>query len=93
MFNAKDINKIDKRYFDVIYTTCYNIKIRSRNTQHLWTIHSKDLNHNISSIEVWHQHKDEDRPHIQRGLHPLSVMEAQKLIKEHDKYVLSKNKS
>lgn len=89
MFDTKDFNSIDKQYFEVLALTCYNIKVRSRNTQHLWAIYSKDLNQNISSIEIWHQHKDEDRPHLQRGLHPLTVKEAQKMIKDHDRYVLN----
>ncbi len=89
MFDTKDFNRIDKGYFEVLSLTSLNIKVRSKNTGHLWSIHSKDLNQNISSIEIWHQHKDEDRPHLQRGLHPLTVREAQKMIKEHDRYVLN----
>ncbi len=88
MFDAKDFNRKDRQYFEVLSLTSINIKVRSKNTGHLWSIHSKDLNQNISSIEIWHQHKEEDRPHLQGRLHPKTVKEALKMIKEHDKYVM-----
>ena len=89
MFNINDFEKIDRLYFDVVFKTCYNIRIKSKNTGHFWSIYAKDLNDKYKSIEVWHQHRATDRPHLQPGFHPMSVKEAQELIKSHDKYVIN----
>ncbi len=93
MFSKKDFTLIDERYFQVIHKSSNHIILKSSKTEHIWTIYSKDHSLKLRSIEVWDQHHEYDQPHIQPRFHPKSVGAAQMLIKEHDKYILDKERS
>ena len=38
MFDVKELESLDERYFSVIYKDLYDITIRSKNTGHFWSL-------------------------------------------------------
>lgn len=82
MFNNKDMQQIDRKYFMVKETSCYNIHLQSRNTRHHWTIQPV-TNNGHRSLVVLHKHKDVGEFHIQPFFHPCDVSEAQRLTNTH----------
>jgi len=96
MFEKNEVNLLDCSYFEIIMTTGYHFVIKSKNTGHYWDVACKELFFGKRFLVVYHKHKLEDRFHIQKGLHPRSILEAQQQIKEHDIYHIShrvKNKN
>ncbi|SFU86682.1 hypothetical protein [Butyrivibrio sp. M55] len=90
MFDRKDLNCIDREYFQVISETCYHITLKSKNTGHTWDITSTE-NPYGKSIVISHKHNDMDPFHIQPRVHPRSIQEAQDMIKAHDIWQLGKD--
>ncbi len=84
MFTRADVEKIDKAYFQIISTSSYHIILKSKNTGHSWDIQCKELFSGRQSLVIHHKHVDSDPFHDQLHLHPRTVIDAQRLIKEHD---------
>lgn len=91
MFDKKDILQIDRDYFIVKSSTCYNICLQSKNTKHHWTIQPV-TNNGFRSLIVLHRHGNSGDFHIQPKFHPRTVSQAQELIKSHDLFQLNGRK-
>ncbi len=84
MFTKSDFAAIDRKYFTILQETCYYIELESRNTKHCWSIYSQQYTRSRPpSLVVRHKHVIADLYHYQK-FHPKTIIEAQKLIKEHD---------
>ena len=88
MFTLKDISQIDRDYFVVNATTLYNICLVSKNTKHHWTIQPQTINGHRSII-VLHRHGNSGEYHVQPYFHPSSILQAQELIKSHDRFQIN----
>ena len=42
MFNAKELNSLDRKYFNVIAVNEYDVTVMSRNTGHYWYMHDPE---------------------------------------------------
>lgn len=92
MYTKKDFIQIDREYFEVICETCYHIQIKSKNTGHIWNIECRCPRPGVRSLIVKHKHKHTHAFHQQRYTHPRSILEAQEIIKAHDKWHLEGRK-
>ena len=63
-------------------------QLRSRNTGHCWMIW-KNYNADPFRIELYHKHHRQDKYYHQQRRQVCSVRNAIRIIKEHDRYVLS----
>ena len=89
MFSVDEIQTIDQQYFNVKNTGCYQITLQSKNTRHIWNIRSQVLTlERGRSLVVYHKHKANQPYHIQKWFHPVTLVDAQKLIKSHDEWYL-----
>lgn len=89
MFKRDDFNELDKEYFDFLLKSAYYINLKSKNTGHIWSIYSKQINSIYRSLEIQHKHKDRDPFHVQLRWHPKSIKEAQDKIKSRDRWQLA----
>ncbi|MCR5604636.1 MAG: hypothetical protein K6G27_13180 [Lachnospiraceae bacterium] len=89
MFTKQEFKKLDRKYFDVVLKTTYYIDLKSRNTGHTWSIYCKQLTMDRRELVVRHKHRDKDEYHIQPRFHPRNIDEAQKMIKDHDRWHLN----
>jgi len=87
MFDKNDISQIDRDHFQVIEESCYHIVLKSKNTGHTWDITCR-YHPGGRSLIVNHKHKDSDPYHEQPGFHPLTIKQAQDMIKNHDAWVM-----
>ena len=87
MFDKTEINKIDKKYFQILQANGYHIIIKSKNTNHTWDIYCRDCD-GYRSLIISHKHKEDYPFHEQAKMHQKTVMEAQELIKSQDKWHL-----
>ena len=92
MFQKKEMNEIDRQYFEVKETKAYHIILKSKNCGHIWDIQSKETTWGKRSLVIYHKHKEADPFHEQAMMHPRTVTEAQELIKKHDKWHLEGRK-
>ncbi len=42
VFRTEEIEKLDKSYFNIILAENYDVTIQSKNTGHIWYIHSPE---------------------------------------------------
>jgi len=89
MFNSKDMQKIDKVYFNVIRMSEYDIEIQSENTGHVWLLHSTENEDNGNCI-IFHKH-NKKHPYHRHGS-AGSMATAVRNIKSHDKWQLAGRK-
>lgn len=92
MFTKKDYTFIDTKYFDVEHISLYYIILKSKNTKHIWSIYSQCTTLGKRSLVISHKHHAIDQFHIQKWMHPKSVIEAQEMIKKHDIWHLKNRK-
>ena len=92
MFTRQEFKKLDGKYFDVLLRSAYYINLKSRNTGHTWSIYSKQLTVDRRELEISHKHKDNDEYHVQLRFHPRNIDEAQRMIKDHDRWHLNGRK-
>lgn len=91
MFDIKELNKIDDRYFTVLQTTGYHVTLQSKNTKHIWDIYCKEIGCHRSLV-ISHKHNENDPFHEQPKMHPKDLVEAQNMIKKHDRWHLDGRK-
>jgi hypothetical protein len=86
MFTAKELNKIDRHYFNVIQAGCYCVTLQSKNTQHYWHITHLEYPA-FTSCQIEHKHNYSDSYH-QHG-HSKTLAQALQSIKAHDAFQLN----
>ena len=89
MFTKAELNHLDCDYFFVMLRSACRIQLKSKNTGHIWDLESNTVFYGKRSIIVHHKHKDTDCFHVQRGIHPKTIAEAQNMIKSHDEWHLN----
>ena len=86
MFSSKDIDSIDKEYFEVKEASYGCIVLQSRNTGHLWCVTGSGIGNGVT---LRHKHKWADTWHPQsfymKGRHNLAG--AIKAIQAHDEFI------
>lgn len=90
MFNPKEIDAIDSRYFTVIMANEYDVTLLSNNTRHVWYIHNTEYPENESCI-IFHKHKA-SHPYHNHGK-SNSLGKAIQSIQSHDEFQLNGRKS
>lgn len=93
MYSSKDFLLVDHNYFEIILLTNNHIQLKSKNTGHYWDIECQNPFYNVCSLVVHHKHKINQEFHIQKQAHPRTILDAQRLIKEHDMWHLNGRKS
>lgn len=89
MFDTSDIQKLDRSYFDIIVQADYDVMIRSKNTGHIWYIHSPGIRKEGECI-IFHKHKQFHPFHKHGKAYGLSQAVWQ--IKKHDVFQLNGRK-
>lgn len=89
MFSQRDIDNLDRGYFEVLYATSFAITLRSGCTGHEWHLIARE-GRGWTSCEVYHRHKQSDPWHRQWGGKTLD--RAISAIKDHDKYQLNERR-
>lgn len=83
MFDLKQLESIDRNYFNVIVASEYDVTIQSKNTGHYWYLHSTDAPGSNACI-IFHKHKF-SHPYHQHG-RGNSLRQAIKSIQRHDRW-------
>lgn len=86
MFTNEELNKIDRRYFNVIQATCYSVTLQSKNTKHYWHILHEEYS-SFKTCQIEHKHNYSDSYHKHRNQPTLA--EAIKEIQSHDCYQIN----
>lgn len=92
MFSKQEFKNIDKNYFNVLCLSAYYVDIKSKNTGHSWSIYSQQLDYKHRTLVIRHKHRDQDPYHEQLRYHPKNLIDAQEMIKAHDKWHLAGRK-
>lgn len=87
MITQKDINSIDRSYFEVLGSNPYCITLRSKNTSHEWHLLYYEYLHR-SLFRIYHRHS-RNYPFHAHG-HAANLPLALGLIKKHDSYFIRK---
>ena len=86
MFTQKEIQSIDRSYFNVIFAGCYSITLQSKNTKHYWCIQHEEYP-TFKTCQITHKHNRSDEYHPHRNQPTL-----QKAIQErksHDNFQIN----
>lgn len=86
MFTQKDIQSIDRSYFNVIFAGCYSITLQSKNTKHYWCIQHEEYP-KFSTCRISHKHNYSDQFHSHRNRPNLK--KAIQDIKSHDDFQIN----
>ena len=86
MFTQKELNMIDRSYFNVLQASSYAVTLQSKNTKHYWHIlHEEYPNFSSCSISHKHNYSDEYHPHK----HQPTLKQALRAIRSHDSYQIN----
>ena len=85
MFAMKELQQIDRTYFNIINAGCYSVTLQSKNTKHYWHILHQQYR-TFATCKIQHKHKESDAFHEQCSAPTLK--DALDRIKEHDSYHL-----
>lgn len=91
MFSQRQLQSINKTYFNVISATAGCIVIQSNNTGHVWAINGSGVG---DGVRLKHKHKLSDPWHDQafyiKGRHDLQG--AFRAIRFHDEYYIQRKR-
>ena len=86
MFSKGDLQGLDPAYFEIVIRDAYDIVIISRNTRHIWHLHSSEYP-TEGAVVIFHSHVVNQPYHIHGR--EKSLKQALRSIKEHDLYQLN----
>lgn len=86
MFTTKELQSIDRSYFNVIQATCICVTLQSKNTKHFWHILHEEYPH-FKTCQVSHKHNYSDAYHQHRNQPTLK--KAIEEIKSHDEFQIN----
>lgn len=89
MFSAKELEAIDKNYFSIIMAHEYDVTLMSKNTKHIWYLHSIELP-DREQVIVFHKHHASDPYHSHSKCGTLK--KAIRDIRGHDEFQLNGRK-
>ena len=82
MFDIKELESLDSKYFTIIYKDVYDVTIKSNNTGHYWSLHSPDYP-DRGFVAIFHSHRAE--PFHVHG-RANSLRQAIRSIQNHDRW-------
>ena len=88
MFEMKELELLDPKYFTIIYRDIFDVTIRSKNTGHYWSLHSPESPKN-NVVVIFHSHRAEPY-HLHGRTHTLR--QAIRNIKRHDRWQMNGRK-
>ena len=86
MYTQAELDNFDRKYFSVILANEYDITLLSKNTHHMWQLHSVELPDG-DVIVTFHKHHVSDQYHTHSRSRTLS--RAIRDIKSHDQFQLN----
>lgn len=86
MFTTKELQSIDRSYFNVIQANYISVTLQSKNTKHFWHILHEEYP-NFKTCQISHKHNYSDSYHKHRNQPTLK--KAIEEIKSHDDYQLN----
>jgi hypothetical protein len=89
MFTKKEIQSLDRHYFDVRFAGCHCVVLQSKNTKHIWSIHHEEIG-KIKHCIIYHKHNYSAPYHIQGNARNMGC--AISKIKDHDDFQLNVRK-
>ena len=89
MYTQREIDSLDRKYFSVILADQYDITLLSKNTHHIWQLHSVELPDG-QMIVTFHKHRPWDQYHTHSRSRTLG--KAIRDIKDHDRFQLNGRK-
>lgn len=89
MFIEKDIQMLDKSYFNIVLTGEYDVTVQSKNTGHFWYIHNLKIPGEDACV-IFHKHRA-SHPYHQHGK-ARNLRQAVRKIKGHDVFQVNRRK-
>lgn len=89
MFTKKEIESLDRHYFNIRFAGGYCVVLQSKNTKHIWSIHHEEIG-KIRHCIIYHKHNDSDSYHIQGNARNMEC--AITKIMDHDDFQLKGRK-
>lgn len=83
MFKNKELNSIDKSYFNIIQLSLHTVTIQSKNTKHFWHILQQEYP-TFSSCIIYHRHNEYYSYHLHG--HAPTLKRALIDIQKHDDF-------
>ena len=83
MISNKEIQAIDRQYFDVLETTAFYVVLRSRNTGHFWHLLEQHPGSHVTFL-ISHKHHEWNPYHPQANR--PTIDDCCKYIKWHDRF-------
>lgn len=87
MYTQQELSNLDRKYFEVIVASDYDITLLSRNTKHMWQLHSVELPDG-SLIVLFHKHHVSDEYHLQKRFSG-DLDSVIRSIKSHDRFQMN----
>lgn len=89
MFSAEQLASLDKNYFNIICADGLDVTIQSKNTGHVWYLHSTGCEGENTCI-IFHKHKISHQYH-QHG-RASGLNQAVRSIKGHERWQMEKRR-
>lgn len=86
MLTLKDLDNIDRNYFNIIHATSLCVTLQSKNTRHYWHILYEEYPH-FKTYQIFHKHNEFDAYHFQKN--QCSFLKAIETIKAHDNFQIN----
>lgn len=86
MFHERDMQVLDKTYFNIILVGDYDVTIQSKNSGHFWYIHNPEYMGDNACV-IFHKHKA-SYPYHQHGK-ARNLRQAISKIKGHDVFQMN----
>lgn len=90
MITKKEINAINKSYFNILQSNSFAIYIQSRNTKHYWGILLSKYP-TFRNFQILHKHHNHNPYH--RHSNAANIEAAINHIKAHDKYHIKRKQA
>lgn len=88
MYTQQELSSLDRKYFEVIIASDYDITLLSKNTHHMWQLHNVELPDG-SLIVLFHKHHVQDEYHLQKQFSGGNLNRVLRAIRLHDAYQLN----
>ena len=86
MYTQQELDSIDRKYFNIILMNEHDVTLMSKNTHHMWQLHSVELPDGELTV-IFHKHRPCDQYHTHSR--STSLRRAIRDIKSHDTFQLN----
>jgi hypothetical protein len=93
MFDARDFECLDPKYFQIINMNEYDVTVKSRNTGHYWYLHNPEYPER-GTVIIFHSHHADRIGRIRYHLHGRAntLRQAVRSIRGHDRWQMNGRK-